>query len=455
MICRRRPPYAKFIFPAAFVFAYLTLVGPSSAADVTATRLDGAATTGALREWDNQHVLIATPTGDQRLATDQLVSLHWPLQAGPADADKHSGLAELIDGSTLPFQAIEIKNANAVLTLVAPATSKGYPLMLPASQLASVRFRHLDGALATQWDEMRRLNTASDIIAVLKKDGKSLDYVEGVVGDVAADKIEFNLEGETQRVDRAKIAGVIYYRPDRRTKEEPRAIIQGRSGLHAYATHVELKDSRLELTMAAKARIRWPLEDISVADFSAGKLMYLSNLEPASVKWTPLVGLPPTATLAAEYGQPRRDKSAYGGPLALIMREGEGALPVGRSAEPNNVEANGSAGASPSLTTATRTFTKGLAFRSRTEIVYRLPVGFQRFIALAGIDPATSSSGNVRLVISGDDRVLLETEIAGDKPPQPIQLDIAGVKRLKFLIDFGQNLDTGDWLNLCEARIVK
>ena len=49
----------------------------------------------------------------------------------------------------------------------------------------------------------------------------------------------------------------------------------------------------------------------------------------------------------------------------------------------------------------------------------------------------------------------LETEIEGNKPPQSIQLDITGVKRLKFLVDYGQNLDTGDWLNLCEARIAK
>ena len=61
----------------------------------------------------------------------------------------------------------------------------------------------------------------------------------------------------------------------------------------------------------------------------------------------------------------------------------------------------------------------------------------------------------MRLSIFGDDRPLLETEIAGDQPPQPIQLDIAGVKRLKIVVDYGQNLDTGDWLNLCDARIVK
>jgi hypothetical protein len=26
---------------------------------------------------------------------------------------------------------------------------------------------------------------------------------------------------------------------------------------------------------------------------------------------------------------------------------------------------------------------------------------------------------------------------------------------LKIVVDYGQNLDTGDWLNLCDARLIK
>jgi hypothetical protein len=88
-------------------------------------------------------------------------------------------------------------------------------------------------------------------------------------------------------------------------------------------------------------------------------------------------------------------------------------------------------------------------------MVYRLPAGFRRLSAIAGIDPATSASGNVRLQVYGDDRALLEADIAGNEPPRTIDLDIAGVKRLKLVVDYGQNLDTGDWLNLCDARIIK
>ena len=63
----------------------------------------------------------------------------------------------------------------------------------------------------------------------------------------------------------------------------------------------------------------------------------------------------------------------------------------------------------------TQIFSKGLALRSRTELVYRLPAGFRRFTAIAGIDPATRASGNVRLSIYGDDRPLFEADIAGQR----------------------------------------
>ena len=84
-----------------------------------------------------------------------------------------------------------------------------------------------------------------------------------------------------------------------------------------------------------------------------------------------------------------------------------------------------------------------------------LPTGFGRFTAIAGIEPATSTTGNVQLSIYGDDRPLFEAAISGQQPPREIELDIASVKRLKIVVDFGKNLDTGDWLNLCDARLVK
>jgi NPCBM/NEW2 domain-containing protein len=433
MIRRYSAPLLNLVVPVACVFAFPALATIVIAAEVSVTRLDGTAITGNLREWNTDSLLLATPTGDQQIPSNQLASLRWHPANSPPAADKLDGSVELIDGTILPTKSIHVDHSNATITLAVAEASEGRPLTLPIAQISVIRLRQLEGPLAAQWDEMQHQNVANDVIAVLKKDGKSLDYAEGVMGDIADDKIEFKLDGETQRVDRSKIAGAIYYRPDRRLKEEPRASIQGRSGLRVSAAHIELKNSRLEMTTATGLKLFWPLGDISLADFSAGKLIYLSDIEPASSKWTPFVGLPPSATLAAKYGEPRRDKSAFGGPLSLLTKEGESAA----------------------AQAATRSFSKGLALRSRTEIVYRLPAGFRRFIAIAGIDPTTSAAGNTRLAIFGDDRVLFETDITGNEPPRPIQLDIANVKRLKILVDYGQNTDTGDWLNLCDARIAK
>jgi hypothetical protein len=349
-------------------------------------------------------------------------------------ADQRSGAhVELIDGSRIPISGYQSDGAEATLEIAAAMGSGQTTLVLPTKQVAAVQLQSLEATAADQWREIRNLTPAADMLVLLKQGGQSLDYVEGVLGDASTEKIEFKLDGDTVKIDRRKVAGLIYYRGQRRADADPRSIVHGRSGLRANVLRAGLERDIVEMTTVAGAVLSWPLEDIRLADFSAGKLVYLSDMEPASQRWTPLVGLPAGATSAAEYGQPRRDQSAYGGPLLLSFADVHSA----------------SAKARP------RKFSKGLALRSRSEVVYRLPAGFRRFQAIAGIDPATSASGNVRLEILGDDRPLLEVEISGLEPPQPIELDVAGVKRLKVVVDYGRNLDAGDWLNLCDARVVK
>jgi hypothetical protein len=36
-----------------------------------------------------------------------------------------------------------------------------------------------------------------------------------------------------------------------------------------------------------------------------------------------------------------------------------------------------------------------------------------------------------------------------------LTLDLQGVKRLTVLVDFGEDLDVADHLNLCEAKLVE
>ncbi len=98
---------------------------------------------------------------------------------------------------------------------------------------------------------------------------------------------------------------------------------------------------------------------------------------------------------------------------------------------------------------------KGLALHSRTEIVYRLPGRVPAVSGRRGNRRRGAPGGKVRLVVRGDDKVLFEAVVAGSDAPQPVDLDLAGVRRLTILADFADGPNVGDHLLLCNARLSK
>jgi hypothetical protein len=147
----------------------------------------------------------------------------------------------------------------------------------------------------------------------------------------------------------------------------------------------------------------------------------LSDLKADSVEWVPYFSIGKELPTRAAFYAPRMDRSLGGGPLQLDGQR----------------------------------YKKGVAIHSRTTMVYRLPDRFRRFSALAGIDERVHPRGNVRLVIHGDERELLNVTVAGTEKAKPIDLDVTGVRRLTILVDFGDDLDVADHLDLCEARLTK
>ncbi|HEY3393217.1 MAG TPA: NPCBM/NEW2 domain-containing protein [Lacipirellulaceae bacterium] len=414
------------------VAAIAALPNLASSQDVTATLLDGSSIAGQLREWRGENLIIVRADEEMRLQTEKLVSLRWSSPTPSAASDEmYGGLVELTDGTTLPIKEFQTHETTVIVEIDVPPPTNKTTMTLPLKQVVAVRLERFDPAIEEQWEEIRSQNFASDILVSIKRKSKSLDYHEGVLGDITPKKIGFEYDGETMRADRANVAGWVYFRKQPASEREPRCILHGHTGLRAAAADVRLSDQSLEIETAAGVKLTWPLADVYLADFSAGKIVYLSDLKPVFERWTPLVGLAVAAESAAKYGQVRLDQSAFGGPLELHIN--------GSSASGSDV----------------KSFSKGLAIRSRTELVYRLPPGFKQFVAIAGIEPVTRATGDVQLLIHGDDRSLLTADVDGGQAPREIKLDIAGVKRLKIIVDFGQNLDTGDWLNLCEARLIK
>ena len=425
----------QFLLSIALTTALLT--GVAAGDQLTATTLDGQTFLGELREWSAENVTLLTENGQKQISTAGLMSLRWSPASKPAEVQLP--IIELTDGSVLPIDGYSQRGNIAIASLRGAVPSKEKQKSLPIARIQAIRLQALNANLQQQWDEIRTQDLPSDVLVVLRRDGQSIDYVEGIVGDISVEDVEFKLDGEAMRVDRSKVAGIVFYRGSTTQVElenssiKSSCVVHGRGGLHVVAKRVVLEDAMLHIEMAGDLQLDWPLADVEYADFSAGKVAFLSDLVPAVQKWTPLVGLPAGASIAANYGRPRLDQSGFGGPLSLLLpASGDSAL----------VEKE-------------QLFNKGIALRSRTEISYRLPQGYSRLLATAGIEPATDSGGNTKLTIHGDNRQLLEREISGGEAPLEIDLEIAGVRKLTLVVDYGKNLDTGDWLNLCNARIVK
>jgi hypothetical protein len=167
--------------------------------------------------------------------------------------------------------------------------------------------------------------------------------------------------------------------------------------------------------------VRRSLEGIERIDFSQGKIVFLSDLEPERVEWTPYFGTGKRLESLVSFFAPRQDRSLLAGPMLLD----------GKSMQ------------------------KGLAMHSRSLITYRLPDRFSRFQALAGIDDRVRPRGNVRLVIRGDDKVLFDEIVDGTQNAKPVDIDLGHARRLTILVDFGDETDIADHLDLGDARIVK
>lgn len=380
---------------------------------VEARTLSGETLSGALTQLSGEQVTLQTAEGPKVLELQRLAQL-TPQATAPATKPTPAVWVQLVDGSTLLASEYTVAEGRAHLV-----TLGGQSVDLGTSDIATVRLQPGNEALAAQWARIVADAPESDLL-VVNKEG-TLDFHRGVVREVTPAAVQFQLDGDLLPVKRGKVFGLVYYHPRGRDLPAPLGRLTDVEGSTWAVKTLVLEGENLRWTTTLDQEITRPLAAVARLDFSQGKIVYLSDLEAESVRWTPYLGSTPALPFRAEFAAPRKDTGLEGAPLEL----------------------NG------------KTYAKGLAIHSRTELEYRLPGAFRRLQATVGIDDAVRPRGNVRLVIRGDGRVLYEGTVAGSDAPTPLDVDLQGVRVLAILVDFGEDMDVADHLDLGEARIVK
>jgi hypothetical protein len=387
-----------------------------SAHEVQIITIDGTVSASHIEDlsgkWLSSNSILAKKT------VNQILSILPAHQLSPP-AQKPTAWIELIDGSKLTVNEFNIEAGIAELSFDS-TTAK-----LSLSSIRNVRFAQPEGVgTSSSWPASS--DPKSDLLVIQKKD--QLDFMEGSIGNVDENHVILKVDGENYPVKRSKVAGLIFFHKNIDTPSAPLCIVETSNGWKLKAKQFAFDmgstpgaPAQIGITTVFDDTLTIPWELVSKIDFSPGKIAYLSDLEPASMQWTPYFDFGQSAPTMADFYAPRRDEG----------REHQSLLLGGKK------------------------YDKGLALCSRTAIDFRIPEGMKKFKATAGIDDAVRETGNVRLKILADGKNLFDQAITGKATPTDLNLDLDGAKRLSILVDFGDGFDAGDYLDLAEARMVK
>ena len=382
-------------------------------------RVTGEPVRGALGKLNASGVVMAA-SPDPPIPWEQITSIAFVAdKADASNANQPTAWMRWTGGSRSAVAAIEISDDQFRATLL-----DGTKLQGPTESLDAVRFYAPAPGTNQQWEELLKRPRTGDVV-IVRKSAESLDLLEGVIHSVTADVVEFEFDGQKIPVRRTKLEGIAFAgRRDRPARSLGRLL--DRFGGEWQLASIEADDSRVKLETVSGIRWQWRLRHLRRLELQGTNVVYLSDLKPEKVEWTSFF---PGGRLSESFRglfAVQKDRSLSGEPLELVMADGH-----------------------------RRVFAKGLGIHSRTELVYRLTEPFERFHAIAGIDVAHRVRGTVQLTVMGDGRPLWSGTVRGNEPPVVLDVSLRGVRRLALLVDYGDESDAGDHLNLCEPRLVK
>ncbi|MDA7980392.1 MAG: NPCBM/NEW2 domain-containing protein, partial [Pirellulales bacterium] len=369
--------------------------------------LNGDEAIGQIILLDDRQLVLATSEGDRSFAVDSLLQM-TPTERVDTPAENTGVEVQLIDGTQLTGTELTAGDGRVRLKALAQ------DVVIPFRMMAHARFRKFDDQQTEQWKGALQAADASDLIVV--RAGDNLDYLDVVIQAVTPDEVTVQVDGEERSLGRERVDGLIFANPNPPQLGNPLCILD--IGLPIHVRTLKLTDQRLTVRTQSGISLALPLGSIRGYDFSAGKLMYLGDVEPDVMNVVKFLG--PAFPLELEMHKPRRNQSPDGQPISI----------------------------------QSQVYRKGLGIRSKTELTYRLRGEYRRFEAIAGIDDEVRGrGGHVQLIIRGDDKVLFDEAVDDSRGAVPLTLDVSGVNRLTILVDFGENQGFADHLDLANARV--
>ncbi|MBN1491872.1 MAG: NPCBM/NEW2 domain-containing protein [Phycisphaerae bacterium] len=373
--------------------------------------IEGEQQTGTWRGADEASIEIQRDGVTTRVPRDDLMLVTFdnesttsrPVMLGPREA-----VCTLADDSVIRGELLEsgegaVQIRTALLGL----------LTLRFSQLRAIRL----GAVADQSEAqaeyerwLDRGSAGNDVLIAVRDE--RVTAVRGALVAIGPDEGRFTFQDKTLPI-RAGTVYAVVFGAALATGSPSAATVVLRDGTRLASTTAGADAQTIQLRREGKAFATVPITSIEHIAFHSPRVTFASDMPNVGTHFEPFLRTPWPI---------RRDRSVSNGPIRL------GGV----------------------------TYDKGFGVHSRSELTFDLDETYTRFAAVIGIDDAVRPRGNVVFRVFADDRTAYDSgPVTGTDAPKPILVDIGGARRVRLVVEYGDELDLADHADWGNARFIR
>jgi hypothetical protein len=389
-----------------------------------------AKTVGTLVEFTADHVTMQVDGAETLVDVSDISMLTFGNSIAESDdenADQASTSVSLVDGSKLLTKNLTLNNRTLDIKMTCDIDAS-----ISVRNVKPILFRPLEPPLTEKmWDdEVDKSSKSSDGLVVSRK-GK-LQTIEGVVGGISNEEVSFTVDEQTRKVQRERLQGVYFFQPTLEDFAAPfcQAILTDGSKINVR--RIDIEESAISVTSVCGAEFKMTSASIAEFNFASSRAVFLSDLEPTSNDWVPLIAHSMIVKKLKPFRLPRRNRSMRDEPLSLVLDK-----------------------EFRQLATAQQVFSNGFSIGGGGKLAFTLNGQFKTLTGLVGFDPEADASGVVRFVIQVDGKAKVDERLENATLNQPIDIDIdvTNAKRLVIKVDYEDGRNVGDQIHFVDPKL--
>ncbi len=388
---------------------------------------DGTQSSAKFLSMDDNSIVIETADQQQTRSLESISKLVF-IDSQP-DSPAVAMELRLLDGSRLQAQSFVCVKGSIRLQLAC-----GVETELKSRQVDYLKFKQLEPSIDSELKALVSQKRTADALVVLKDD--KLSTIDGVLGDVTEKTVSFTVGDQTAEVKRNRITSLIFY--NRLGAVEARAV--GTVGL-AGGSEIEFRniafgDDQFAITSVGGLKLTLDRDFVRHIDFGSARFQWLSDLDPTTNDWEPLLASPRIAGSLRRFSVARLNKSFMNRPLSVVAT-----------------------GSDPSQQPVRREFDHGIAIKGGGKIAFPLAGRYRQLTGQIGFDPDANTSGKVRFVIQVEGQTRFNQVLTASEMEQSIDFDVdlqtgdSLAKRVVILIDYEDRRSIGDVLHIVDTKL--